>query len=106
MTQRKEFEKFWMKHCKENSLYCNLFRNGLDMYIDTYAEYAFKGWQAAKDITDEYNLPPYMKDCKVLMLPGEMFSKTLYMIYCPHADVTTTWREGKHDNSTQTISGE
>ena len=58
----------------------------------------------AKDITEEYNLPPYMKDCKVLVLPGEMFSKTLYMIYCPHADVTTTWREGKHDNSTQTIS--
>ena len=60
----------------------------------------------AKDITDEYNLPPYMKDCKVLMLPDEMFSKTLYTIYCPHSDVTTVWREGKHDNSTQTISGE
>ena len=48
MTQREEFEKFWMKHCKENHLYCNLFRNSLDMYIDTYAEYAFKGWKEAK----------------------------------------------------------
>ena len=48
MTQREEFEKFWMKHCKENHLYCNLFRNSLDMYINTHAEYAFKGWKAAK----------------------------------------------------------
>ena len=48
MTQREEFEKFWMKHCEENHLYCNLFRNSLDMYIDTYAEYAFKGWKEAK----------------------------------------------------------
>ena len=36
-----------------------------------------------------------MKDCKVVYLPGETLSKTLYVVFCPDTTTGVTWKNGK-----------
>lgn len=48
------------------------------------------------DITNKYDLPPSMKDCRVFYLRGGGFSyESLYTIQCPDSKVSTEFNTGK-----------
>lgn len=60
---------------------------------------------SAKDITREYEGELPSPDCKVYRLDGDLFSKELFVVDCPHSDTSTTWRSGK-TNSTGAMINE
>lgn len=60
----------------------------------------------AKDLTNEYSgdMPEYMKDCRVVLLEGELFSKELFVVYCPMASTETTWMRGKVNEHSSVVN--
>lgn len=49
-------------------------------------------------------MPEYMKDCRVVYLPGELFSKELFVVYCPMASTETTWKNGKVNEHSSVVN--
>lgn len=45
-----------------------------------------------KNLTGEYELPPELKDCKVLRISGN-WEQQLFVVRCPNSLTATTWTE-------------
>lgn len=60
-----------------------------------------------RDRTESYIMPKELADksCKVYRMESDGRAKTLYVLYCPNAQTTTSYHENKQDHSTTTIDG-
>lgn len=55
-----------------------------------------------EDKTAKFILPEYMKDCKISELTSS-FNERITVTYCPHADVSTTYKSGKSSSHSAVI---
>lgn len=63
---------------------------------------------STKDRTSEFLLPTELKDagCKIYRMRQEGDGATLYTVYCPHANTSTSFRTGKTTVHASVINGE
>lgn len=68
--------------------------------------FALTGCDAeTKDRTSSYVMPKDLaeKGCKVYKMEADGSGKTLYALYCPNAQTTTTYRANKQNHHTTVV---